>query len=459
MLKGRLNTLVKTWRGFIPSTSGEGNPSPRIDARLEMKIRTLVSECLIEKGGAVSARKRAARLGAIYINLDLDQRRRYLTILADCLSQDRAGMVKAAKNFLAAPDAPKAAQTLRRAIQSSHRMLLKQFNALPDGIHFLVNMRADLLDCMGDDSTLRALDGELSSLLADWFDIGFLELVRIGWDSPASLLEKLVDYEAVHEIDSWQDLRNRLESDRRCYAFFHPGMPNEPLIFIEIALVNGISSSIQALLDTEAPQIDPHSADTAIFYSISNTQKGLRGISFGNFLIKRVVEDLRRELPNLKNYSTLSPLPGFSRWLKAKLDSGDGPDHVADLRKAVRLVADETGMALSLDEIMDQNDWYTSSANSDLLQEPLLRLCAFYLHARRSNNVCLDPVEHFHLGNGAVLEKINWQGDVSDNGVRQAYSLMVNYLYKLDEIEKNHEAYAAQQQIVTSARVTRLLKK
>ncbi len=458
MFKGRLDALIKSWRGFILYSSGEEEHSTRIDSRLEKKIRTLINECLIERGGAVSARQRAAQLGEIYLNLELDQRRRYLTILADCLSQDRTGMVKAAEEFLAAPDAPKAAQTLRLSVQSSHRRLLKQFNALPDGIHFLVNMRSDLLDCMEGNSALRALDGELCSLLGDWFDIGFLDLVRIDWDSPASLLEKLIDYEAVHEIDSWHDLRNRLESDRRCYAFFHPGMPDEPLIFIEIALVDGISSSIQALLDTEAPQIDPQSADTAIFYSISNTQKGLRGISFGNFLIKRVVEDLRSQLPNLKHYSTLSPLPGFSRWLKSRLDAGEMSVQIANLRKAVLAVADETGKSYTLDEIVTQPDWYANPTVSNLLKEPLLRLCACYLHDRRPNHACLDPVEHFHLGNGAVLEKINWLGDVSANGVRQAYSLMANYLYKLDDIEKNHEDYATQQRIVTSGRVAKLCR-
>jgi malonyl-CoA decarboxylase len=458
MFKQSLNTLVKTWRSFMPGSERNGASNIELDDRLAKKVRSLIQDCLVEKGGAISARQRAARLGSIYLNLALGQRKRYLNILADCLIQDRKGMIKAAENFLEAPNAPKAAQTLRHSLQGAHRMLLKQFNALPEGIHFLVNMRADLLDCMENDSALIALDGELCSLLTDWFDIGFLNLVRIDWDSPASLLEKLVDYEAVHEIDSWHDLRNRLESDRRCYAFFHPGMPAEPLIFIEIALVNGISRNIQELLDTDAVQIDPHSADTAIFYSISNTQKGLRGISFGNFLIKRVVEDLRSSLPNLKNFSTLSPLPGFGRWLKQRLKAEETSGLIADLRKAVLDVAQESGEPLSLDEIMARPDWREDSLISDLLKGPMLRLCAQYLQERRSNNTALDPVEHFHLGNGAVLEQINWQGDFSDNGVQQAYGLMVNYLYKLDEIEKNHEAYATSQQIKTSSQVAKLLK-
>lgn len=458
MFKGSLNALVKTWRTLVPQADSDDGAVTKIDDRLEKKICTLINECLSGKGGEVSASQRAARLGSIYLNLEEDQRTRFLNILAGCLKYDRQGAITAAEAFLSSPDDSVAIQTLCRSVQSPHRILLKQFNALPDGIHFLVNMRADLLDCMGDDPALRTLNEELRGLLTDWFDIGFLNLARIDWNSPASLLEKLVAYEAVHEIDSWHDLRNRLESDRRCYAFFHPGMSDEPLIFIEIALVHGISRSVQELLDTDAPQIDPYLADTAIFYSISNTQKGLQGISFGNFLIKRVVEDLRRDLPNLKTYSTLSPLPGFVDWLKARFDNGEPVDLIAELRKAVRNTADETGVSMTLDEIMARPDWATTTVFSTLLQEPLLRLCASYLHDRRPNNTPVDPVERFHLGNGAVLEQINWQGDVSANGVRQAYGLMVNYLYKLDEIEKNHEKYAENQQIVTSARVSKLLK-
>lgn len=457
MIKGSLNVLVKTWRTFMPQPGIGEEVDTRIDASLEKKIRTLIAECLSERGGEVSARQRAARLGSIYLNLEPDQRQRFLAILADCLTHDHQKIVDAANSFLTTPDDPFATQTLRRSVQSQHRMLLKQFNALPNGIHFLVNMRADLLDCMGGDSTLQALDDELRDLLTDWFDIGFLDLARIDWDSPASLLEKLIAYEAVHEIDSWDDLRNRLESDRRCYAFFHPGMPEEPLIFIEIALVNGISRTVQELLDTEAPQLDPHSADTAIFYSISNTQRGLRGISFGNFLIKRVVEDLRSDLPNLKTYSTLSPVPGFARWLKIQLDSDVDSASIAELRKAVRDCAVETGVSLTLDEIMARPDW-TSPPISDLLQLPMLRICAEYLHARHPNRAPVDPVERFHLGNGAVLEQINWQGDISANGVHQAYGMMVNYLYKLNAIEKNHEQYAEKQRIVISDRVARLLR-
>ena len=216
---------------------------------------------------------------------------------------------------------------------------------------------------------------------------------------------------------------------------------------------------MQSLLDTNAPEINPLTADTAIFYSISNTQKGLQGISFGNFLIKRVVEDLRRDLPNLKTYSTLSPIPGFAGWLKDRLEDGEPSDLIAELRKSLRDTAVETDTSLTLDEIMARPDWHQSPIFSTLLQDPLLRLCAHYLHARRPNNTPIDPVERFHLGNGAILEQIDWQGDVSPNGVRQAYGLMVNYLYKLDEIEHNHEKYADNQQIVTSARVSRLYKR
>jgi malonyl-CoA decarboxylase len=273
-------------------------------------------------------------------------------------------------------------------------------------------------------------------------------------------LEKLIAYEAVHEIRGWTDLKNRLEADRRCFAFFHPRMPDEPLIFVEVALVAGIAGNIHALLDEAAPIGDPQAADTAIFYSISNCQKGLVGISFGDFLIKRVVETLAIELPRLKSFATLSPLPGFRAWLKAEAERG-GLLSGAEVR-AVR------GLANGLDvgnadhlllALLDRAKWHDDLRTVAVLREPLLRLCARYLlQARAPSGRALDPVAHFHLSNGARVERLNWLGDVSPKGLQQSAGIMVNYLYRLDHIEANHEAYREEGRVAASSAVRTLMR-
>ncbi|MGC2415223.1 MAG: malonyl-CoA decarboxylase family protein, partial [Stellaceae bacterium] len=287
-----------------------------------------------------------------------------------------------------------------------------------------------------------------------------LELQRITWESPAALLEKLMAYEAVHEIRGWTDLKNRLEADRRCFAFFHPRMPDEPLIFVEVALVSGIAGNIHALLDEAAPIGDPQAADAAIFYSISNCQKGLHGISLGDFLIKRVVDALASELSRLKSFATLSPLPGFRAWLRAQVE-----------RRGV-LVATEArvvqslGTGLSEDDpdrillhLLDRPDWYEDPRNVAALREPLLRLGAHYLlQAHAPSGRALDPVAHFHLSNGARVERLNWLGDVSPKGLAQSAGIMVNYLYRLGDIEANHEAYRDEGRVAASSAVRNLAR-
>jgi len=456
MLKQSFNLLLKTWRNSSPGEPTDGPETRSLDRRLEKKISAMIDDCLAEKGGEVSARKRAAGLGGYYLTFDSAGRRRFLQLLAERIAPDLSAIRQAAEMYLAEPESDSRLESLRRSLGNRHRQLLKQFNALPEGVHFLVNLRADLLRVMGDDPALAALDHELCGLLADWFDVGLLELRRIDWQSPAALLEKLIDYEAVHEIDSWDDLHNRLESDRRCYAFFHPGMPDEPLIFIEVALVKGISTNIQALLDTEAPLMAAEAADSAVFYSISNTQQGLRGINFGNFLIKRVVEDLRRDLPNLKNFVTLSPLPGFARWLQQLFDQQDDSPATTDFRQTIEHCTAELDHPATLQEILQRPDFFQRQGLVDLLRPPLTRLCAQYLHSRRTDLAPIDPVERFHLSNGARLEQINWCGNSSPHGLRQSAGFMVNYLYKTADIEKNLEAYAEKKKIVTSARVAKL---
>jgi len=279
-------------------------------------------------------------------------------------------------------------------------------------------------------------------------------LQQITWKTPAALLEKLIEYEAVHAIRSWDDLKNRLGDDRCCFAFFHPRMPDEPLIFVEVALVNGISTSIHELLDEKAPVGNPKKADTAIFYSISNCQTGLAGVSFGNFLIKRVVSALTAKLPNLKTFSTLSPIPGFMKWLQNEADElqlSERERLVLDLIK--NPIPDQPGL---LEMLRSKNGTHEEEARS-LFQPGLLRLGARYLVTAKRGKQASDRVAHFHLSNGARIEQINWAADLSEKGLQQSAGLMVNYLYKLPDIEKNHEAYSGHGEITTSSAVRKLL--
>ena len=315
-----LANLRNVWREIASSTRGvlSGAPRPDLPEDDAQKLRQQMQRCLDGSGGEVSARARAAELGRTYLALNAAGQERFLRVLATEFDVDRGAIDKCCA-ALAAADTPAdraaAERALRAALSPPRVRLLRQFNALPEGVKFLVDRRAELIALAGGDPALRGLADDLRDLLANWFDIGFLELRRITWDSPAALLEKLMAYEAVHEIRGWTDLKNRLEADRRCFAFFHPRMPDEPLIFVEVALVRGMAGNVAALLDETAPLGDPATADTAIFYSISNCQQGLVGISFGDFLIKRVVDALTAELPRLKVFATLSPIPGFRPWL------------------------------------------------------------------------------------------------------------------------------------------------
>jgi malonyl-CoA decarboxylase len=295
---------------------------------------------------------------------------------------------------------------------------------------------------MNSDKDLAALDRDVVHLLASWFNRGFLVLRRIDWSTPANILEKIIRYEAVHEIRDWDDLRRRIDPvDRRCYAFFHPALVDEPLIFVEVALTEAIPGAIAPLLAEDRELVRVERARTAVFYSISNTQRGLGGISFGNFLIKQVVEELRRELPKLEDFVTLSPVPGFMSWLK---NADDVP------------VSDEDRPLL---EHLDTPDWWKNVELEGQLRSIVEPLAAYYfLKARSSKGRLIDSVARFHLGNGARLERINWLGDTSAKGLRGSAGIMVNYLYRLDDIEKNHEAYANEGTVVASSAVKKLLK-
>jgi malonyl-CoA decarboxylase len=460
---GLLDRLRGVWRDVAEQIGLARGLAPELPPGDAEILRAQMRDCLNARGGEVSARARAAVLGRSYLALNEEGRARFLRMLAGEFGTDPARVDAAVEMLRSAKPGwrPDAEQALREALESPRIKLLTQFNALPEGVKFLVDLRAEVMKHVKGDPAMGALDRELRDLLSNWFDVGFLELRRITWRSPALVLEKFAAYEAVHAIESWRDLKNRLDSDRRFYAFFHPRMPDEPLIFVEVALVTGMSGNVAELLDEAAPVGDPRRADTAIFYSITSAQKGLAGISFGNFLIKRVVDDLGREFPNLKNFATLSPIPGFRAWLKAAPETGD-PLLPAE-KRALKAAGAEEGLAAAL-----KRDWSKDAKLAEALKAPLLRLCATYLlshregasreSARDGNGGALDPVARFHLSNGARLERLNWLADPTAKGLAQSGGIMANYLYKLADIDENHEAYTGKGRITVSTAVRALAK-
>jgi malonyl-CoA decarboxylase len=433
-----LRRITGVWRDMAQGVAREDDES----------IGSQMRACLAGRGGEVSARNRAAKLAQAYLTLDEAGRREFLLTLAS-FDSDAEAVAAAFEAVRAAPDiaAQSAAKThLRRVLEPPRMRLLTQFTTIPDGMKFLVDLRAALLALRAEDPRLAALEADLKSLLASWFDVGFLDLRAIDWNSPAALLERLAGYEAVHGVRSWRDLKNRLDSDRRCYAFFHPRMPAEPLIFVEVALVKGLADSVQRLLDPKAPLIDLREADTAIFYSISNCQRGLDGISFGNFLIKRVVADLSAELRRVRTFATLSPIPGFRRWLDAQFAEPRAGFLSEEESTALRIAvppsgpAPETG-AQALAAILNLRGWWRDAPVRRAAEPVLMRLCARYLLLEGKGRRALDPVAHFHLTNGARLERILPLADTSERGVKESATFMVNYLYDPARIEEYHEAY------------------
>ncbi len=432
------------------------------EAQEDDDLHAQMRACLEAKGGEVSARARAAGLAARYGASDAQGRLAFLKALSG-FDADPEAVARAMERVAASADAAEravATARLRRALEPPRLRLMTQFTAIPDGVKFLVDLRADLLAHLDGDALLQALETDLKGLLASWFDVGFLELRRIDWSSPAALLEKLVDYEAVHRIRTWRDLKNRLDSDRRCYAFFHPRMPEEPLIFVEVALVKGLSENVQRLLDLKAPVQDPCAADSAIFYSINNCQRGLDGISFGNFLIKRVVSELSSEFRNIKAYSTLSPIPGFRRWLDEKLEEeGAGLFTEEETRALTALPGGEEGPVALMRAAMGRRGWLREERFSKPMEPIVTRLCALYLvHASGRGKRARDPVAHFHLSNGARVERLNFRGDTSEKGFRESLSMMVNYLYDLGKIEAYHEDYVGEGKRAVASGVKKIAK-
>ncbi|MBP0445771.1 malonyl-CoA decarboxylase [Roseomonas sp. SSH11] len=396
-----------------------------------------LTEALLTERGEASGAAVAREVMLALRDLAPADRAAFHLFLATSFDAKPEPLREAAEAYLADPS-PKNATRLARAAEPPRQELLRRMNMSPGGTAALVELRRQLLHEMRDEPALKPLEADLHHLFVSWFNRGFLQLRRIDWQTPAAVLEKIIRYEAVHEIAGWHDLRRRLAADRRCYGFFHPALPDEPLIFVEVALVPGLAASVQPLLDTEheaGAEQRAAEADTAIFYSISNCQDGLRGISFGNFLIKQVVEDLKAELPQLTRFSTLSPIPGFRRWLEKRMAVEGSPE--------AELASQLSGP-----------DWWQDPALADALRTPLLRLCAEFLTNPGDR---MDPVARFHLGNGARLERINWLGNTAPRGMQESYGLMVNYLYEREEIERNHEAFARGGTVVRSGAVDALL--
>jgi len=353
----------------------------------------------------------------------------FFDVLAREFSPDPETVEEAAADYRLDPSQANLIR-LQNVVESRRQELFRRINLAAGGTAALVEMRRRLLRDLRGQPHWAGIDADLVHLLGSWFNRGFLSLQRIDWRTPALVLEKLMHYEAVHEIQGWRDLRRRLESDRRCYAYFHPALPDEPIIFIEVALTKGMSDQVQPLLDPDSPVVDPAGADTAIFYSITNCQEGLRGISFGNFLIKQVAEDLGREFPRVKTFSTLSPIPGFRRWL-----------------------AETAAVHTQLTELVDTlaaDDWFQHAGPGTRTRNELMRLCAYYLQHAKHGQEAADPVARFHLGNGARMERLNWLADSSKTGIARSAGLMVNYVYRLKDVERNHEAYAKEHLVVAS---------
>ena len=436
-LQELLNTVAETGRSFLPRSLFRDEP--------EAGLQTLV-EALMSGRGEASGIAVAWQLTRHYRVMDRELREVFFKYINERLKPDSEKVAKASRAYLDDPSEQNL-QRLQEVVESPRREFFRRLNMAPGATAEIVKMRKDLLVMMRKNPELAGIDSDIKHLLDAWFNRGFLVLRRIDWQTPAVILDKIIAYEAVHEISGWDELRRRLEpADRRCFAFFHPSMVDEPLIFVEVALTNEISDSVQKVLAHETVD-DPEAftPTTAVFYSISNCQKGLRGISFGNFLIKQVVEELLRECPSLKTFVTLSPVPGFMEWLQKQ-----------QLKPASDTLSAEERAALT---VLSDDGWHFESKASEAVRGSLMALAARYFLAEKNGaGLPIDPVARFHLGNGARLERINWMADTSERGIAQSGGIMVNYLYELKEIERNHEAFVNDGTIAASRSVRGLLK-
>ena len=469
---GRLWQGVRRWR------SGTDDQPPTVDPDLPesdlRRIRKLVDEVVEIRGGEVAARRRARLLGVTYATWSGIGERRFYSMLATEYGNDHQAVEEAIDHVLHAtgPSNRRTAESeLRRVLVPKREQLFRRFIDLEGGLAFLVQMREDVRDLIRSDATgdegLVTLDGELRSILDRWFDVGLLTLIQITWSTPASFLEKLIEYEAVHAIGSWADLKARLGTGRRCYAFIHPAMPDDPLIFVEVALTEGMADAVGPLIkaddceprtdeDTRTGDDEERRFDTAIFYSISNCHQGLAGVSLGDFLIKSVVEELARELPTLRRYATLSPLPDFRRWLRDELAAGNQVLSDGEISGF-----EEKGFAPAIDHLTELVSGPMPAADDSRVEAAksiLLRLAADYVvNQRRPDGRAADSVAHFHLSNGARAERLNWMANPTEIGWERGLGMMVNYRYEIKSIEANHDRYIIDGVVSAADDVARLL--
>ncbi len=404
-----------------------------------------LSRALLSGRGEASGVALAKQLLDLYAALSREERTDFFRLLAREFAP-KPERIRAACAEYERSQSPASLNALLRAVEPPRQELFRRLNLAPGGTRALVAMRAELLDQIGANEEFASVAEDLEHLFHSWFNRGFLIMQRIAWSSPADILERIIRYEAVHTIQGWDDLRRRVQPpDRRCYAFFHPSLVDEPLIFVEVALTREIPGSIQEVLADPRETLALERATTAVFYSISNCQPGLRGISFGAFLIKQVVEDLCRDIPSLKTFVTLSPVPGFGKWLSrvAEDPAGAGLARVDPTRRPRR----------------HEPDWHRHAEHTAELRPIVLGLAsAYFLRMKSGKGQPIDSVARFHLGNGARLERLNWLGDTSPKGLRESAGLMVNYLYDLGTIEAHHEAYANQGAVAASPQVQRQLR-
>jgi malonyl-CoA decarboxylase len=433
-----LQTISERGRALL-ARDRRGDASARTESIIEL------CEHLLSGRGEASGVARAREILNCYAELTTGPRIAFFEALAQRFGTDPVRMEQAIAAWREKPSDETAAE-VHAASEPRRQELFRRLNLAPGGTAALVHMREQLMDALGHRDDLAAVDDDFVHLFTSWFNRGFLVLRHIDWSTPAIVLEKIIRYEAVHEIRDWEDLRRRIDPpDRRCYAFFHPALVDEPLIFVEVALTRDIPAAIAPILATGREVAEPDKMRTATFYSISNCQRGLAGVSFGNFLIKQVVEEICRELPKLSTFVTLSPVPGFAVWLARERAHKDSP-----------ALAETDKSALGA---LDSPDWWRDPQTAERLQVPLMRAAAWYfLRARDQRGLPVDAVARFHLGNGARLERINWLADTSEKALAQAHGLMVNYRYELDDIEKNHEAYEEGRTVVASSAVQRLLR-